>query len=412
MTMPAITNIEETVAPRVSVVIPVFNGGTVLDQCLSAIANSSLRPFEILLIDDASTDGMTAAAAAKHGIRLVRLEHRQGPAAARNVGVEAAQGEIIFFTDADVLLASDAIDIAIRTLVLNPQLSAVFGSYDDAPGYSDFLSQYRNLYHHWVHQVGNPEASTFWTGCGAIWRSVLLALGGFRESYGKPSIEDIELGTRLRASGFNIRLEKSMLGKHMKQWKLWNLVRTDLLQRGVPWMVLVLQQRQAPSDLNLNITSRIATLLAAAFTLSLAGLVISGHAAAILPALALLLAGICSAWISGATSGQPVVSAPTSALTSTLLLSLALAAPLGLYKLNPDPWAILPVVLIVALVLLQLPFYRYLARKRSTAFALAAIPMQLMFFLCCAAAIPLGFMKFWLDGSKARTGVDQPAMKP
>jgi hypothetical protein len=238
-----------------------------------------------------------------------------------------------------------------------------------------------------VHQIGNPEASTFWTGCGAIWRNVFEQMGGFTESYDRPSIEDIELGTRLRASGLRIRLEKTMLGKHMKQWRLWNLVSTDLFKRGVPWMVLVLRQRQAPSDLNLNLTSRVATLLAASFALSLVALITTSHIAAIWPALALLVMGTCSAWLSRIEFARSVVDA--------LAPAMAVVATLGLVLLASDPWALVPLTLIAALVLAQLPFYRYLAQKRGGTFALAAVPMQLLFFLCCAGAIPLGIIQFY-----------------
>jgi len=388
----------------VSVVIAVFNGGPVLDQCLAAIARSAYPVLEIILVDDASTDGSAEAAARKHGANLIQLKQKQGPAAARNAGAGAAQGEIIFFTDADVLLDPDAIGMAVGTLTRDEQLSAVFGSYDDAPEYPDFLSQYRNLYHHWVHQAGNPEASTFWTGCGAIWRHVFVHMGGFTESYDQPSIEDIELGTRLRASGFRIRLEKRMLGKHMKQWKLWNLVSTDLLKRGVPWMVLVLRQRRAPTDLNLNLASRIATLLAATFALSLVALVITSHGSATWPALALLAAGACSARLSKIASGRSA--------WDTLVPAMALVATLGLVLLTSDPWALLPLVLIAALVLTQLPFYRYLAQKRGGAFALAAIPMQLLFFLCCAGAIPLGIIQFYRSSGKGRTRLANALERP
>ena len=57
------------------------------------------------------------------------------------------------------------------------------------------VSQYRNLLHHFVHQHGHAEASTFWAGCGAIRRAAFDAVGGFDAArFPRPSIEDIELG--------------------------------------------------------------------------------------------------------------------------------------------------------------------------------------------------------------------------
>jgi hypothetical protein len=59
-----------------------------------------------------------------------------------------------------------------------PDLVALFGSYDDAPAATNFLSQYKNLLHHYMHQTAREEASTFWGACGAIRREVSLAVGG------------------------------------------------------------------------------------------------------------------------------------------------------------------------------------------------------------------------------------------
>jgi glycosyltransferase involved in cell wall biosynthesis len=206
----------------VSVVVPVFNGGEDFDQCLGAIFRSDWPSFECIVVDDASSDTLTAETAIRHGAQLERMEQQGGPGMARNKGVDKARGEIIFFTDADVLLHPDTIGKAVAALQADPDLAAVFGSYDDIPGHSSFLSRYRNLYHHWNHQVGNEEASTFWTGCGAIRRNVFLEMGGFSADFKKPSIEDIELGYRLRESGHRIRLLKTMLGTHLKQWKFWD----------------------------------------------------------------------------------------------------------------------------------------------------------------------------------------------
>ena len=102
----------------------------------------------------------------------------------------------------------------------SPNLAALFGSYDDEPFESNFLSQYKNLFHHYVHQTAKVDASTFWSGCGAIRREVFLAIGGFEENYRRPTIEDIELGYRLKKTGHRIRLLKELQVKHLKRWEI------------------------------------------------------------------------------------------------------------------------------------------------------------------------------------------------
>jgi GT2 family glycosyltransferase len=383
MPTPSLQAAENRVPTRVTVIIPVFNGGSDLDKCVGAIAASTHPVFEIILVDDGSTDGMTQSVATRYGARVIRREQMLGPASARNLGALEARGDVIFFTDADVLLDPTAIAVAVRTLDADPGLCAVFGSYDDQPGHAAFLSQYRNLLHHWVHQTGNTEAFTFWTGCGAIRREALLHVGGFSENYARPSIEDIELGARLRAAGFRIRLEKTMLGQHLKCWRFWNMLKTDIFHRGVPWMRLVLREGHASSDLNLNLSSRIATLLAGLFGLSMLVFPLTGQVAAIWPALAFLLAGaICARCINPTGTSRRV----------SLSAALAILLPGGAYWLAPNPWAVVPLACILGMIWTQLAFYRFLIQKRSVAFALAVVPMQVVFFLGCVASVPLGIM--------------------
>jgi glycosyltransferase involved in cell wall biosynthesis len=162
----------------VSVIVPVFNGSHFLPRCLDAIERSSFRQFEVIVVDDASTDDSAAISRAS-GARVVSLPVQGGPGGARNRGALEAQGEILFFVDADVVIHPDAMARVAADLAEGPTLAAVFGSYDDSPAEASFISQYKNLYHHFTHQQASPNAATFWAGCGAIRRDVFLASGGF-----------------------------------------------------------------------------------------------------------------------------------------------------------------------------------------------------------------------------------------
>ena len=159
---------------RISVVVPVRDGEEDLARCLDALRRSSLPPVECIVVDDGSRDG-SAAVAERLGARVIRLQESHGPAFARNRGAEQAVGDILFFTDADVCVHEDTLTVAADDLSRHPDEVAVIGSYDDDPGHPSFISQYKNLFHHWIHQTSNEEAWTFWTGCGAIRRSVRTA---------------------------------------------------------------------------------------------------------------------------------------------------------------------------------------------------------------------------------------------
>ena len=106
-----------------------------------------------------STDG-SAEVAREFGVTVLSTEGRQGPAKARNLGARQARGEILFFLDADVCARPSTLQRVQSSFEEDPALDALIGSYDDAPSSPDFISQYKNLMHCFVHQSGRRSAST------------------------------------------------------------------------------------------------------------------------------------------------------------------------------------------------------------------------------------------------------------
>ena len=318
--------------PALSVVVPVHNGGDQLRRCLRGLRDSSCADYELIVVDDGSTDG-SAALAARFGARVLRNEAPLGPAAARNAGAEAAASPLVFFLDADVVVQPDTLARAKARLDGDPALSALFGSYDDSPADPGLVSRFRNLLHHFVHQQGEfvddaRAVRTFWTGCGVIRRRAFLDVGGFDpRRYRRPTIEDIELGYRLHRAGHKVVLARDVLAKHLKRWTVRTVVRTDIFQRGVPWTLLMLRSRVAEADLNVSRVQKLCVAL-------------------------------------------------------TGLAGLALAAA---------PWA--PALLGVAaaavatIVALNAAFYRFLARRGGPTLAAGSLPLHLLYYVCCGASV-------------------------
>ncbi|MCD6385261.1 glycosyltransferase family 2 protein, partial [Candidatus Sumerlaeota bacterium] len=88
--------------PRVSVIIPVFNRKEMVKEAISSVLNQTFRDFELIVVDDGSTDGTAEVVKSFNEVRYIRQEHK-GPASARNTGIMNAEGELIAFLDSDDL---------------------------------------------------------------------------------------------------------------------------------------------------------------------------------------------------------------------------------------------------------------------------------------------------------------------
>lgn len=247
--------------PLLSVVVPVHNGQSQLPRCLDGLRLSEYSNFEVIVVDDCSAD-RTPQIVLQSGAQYIRTASKLGPAGARNVGAQKANGTIIVFVDADVVLPPSALALINEDFECDPELAALFGSYCDAPAWQDFFSQYKNLMHHYIHQNSNEHAVTFWAGCGAVRKDIFQKVGGFdSEKYRVPSIEDIEFGYRLVRAGYSIRLDKRIEVKHLKRWRLRDLIRADIFYRAIPWTQLIMETRNLPRDLNLNTGARVSAVL-------------------------------------------------------------------------------------------------------------------------------------------------------
>lgn len=329
----------------VAVIVPVYNGGVKFRASLDSIRRAAPPPDELIVVGDGDTDGSSQYAEAA-GVTVYRFPASGGPGRARNLGASNAKSDILFFVDADVTVPENVIERSRDIFARDADVAAIIGSYDDQPGESNFLSQYRNLLHHYVHQNGREEASTFWGACGAIRREVFLTIGGFDETYLKPSIEDIELGYRLTRAGHRIRLCKSLQVKHWKRWTMVSMLRADFFQRAVPWTQLIHRHRGFVNDLNIGISGRVSVMLACG----------------------LLGAVLLAPW-------QPNI--------------LVAAAVMGLI-----------------LFTLNVRLYRFFLEKRGLRFAAQTVPWHWFYFLYSGVAFAVGTVRYLVGHDR---GLEKPA---
>lgn len=326
-----------TSRPTLSVIVPVYNSSSELRQCLAALAKSRCDDFEALVVDDGSDEPVEALVGA-HGFEHVRIKGPGGPARARNRGVSFVNGQYVVFIDADVCVHEDTLARFCEAFAADPTIDAVIGSYDDAPAHPGFLSQYKNLFHHYVHQQCDGKINTFWSGCGAMRRDLFIAFGGFDEQrYRRPAIEDIELGTWMSAAGYRIVLDRRIKAKHLKQWTFWKLIKTDIFDRGIPWTRLMLRAGSITKTLNVKPVQRVSVMLA------------------YLTALVLL----ASIWWPQALLG-------------------AAALALGVTGLNLD-------------------FYRFFGKRSGLWFAVRVVPLHWFYFYYCGFCFVWGALLHYFD---------------
>ena len=339
--------------PLVSVIVPVHQGAEQLPAVLAAITASDLPRdcWELIVVDDASLDG-SAERAAAFADTVVRLTGRpRGPAYARNRGFEVAHGDIVVFIDADVRITADVL----RRFAMHfadQSVGAVIGSYTAETPAKGVVSQYRNLSHRYLRLRSSPDVDFFWPACGAIRRNAFAAVGMFDEwHYWRPQAEGAELGQRLIERGHRIVLDPMIQAAHLREWTLRNLAATYLIDLGIPWMRLLLQQRslvrsKAP---HLSIREKVTT-------------------------------GV--AWI------------------AALLLGIASVGEIS-------PWLWIAGWAAVTVVLLSVPFLTFVARERGVLLAISAIPLQFIHYLLAGISFVVAWLLHHIVGEPQRHATDE-----
>lgn len=369
-------------SPQVSVIVPVRDDPVNLEFALQRLRQSDYPHLELVVVDDGSRDDACLKIAETHGARVLRLPESRGPAKARNLGSEAAGGEILVFIDADVGVHRDTLS-RFAAAFDDPAIAAVFGSYDSQPTVETPVSLYKNLLHHDTHHRGAAEAETFWTGCGAVRRELFLQAGGFNPGFARPCIEDIEFGMRLKAAGYAIRLDPRIQATHAKHWTFRSMCKSDIFDRALPWSRLIMQQSRRVSNLNVRSSQKICGGLASLSLLALLGALLVQPwliPVTVLSAVAYLFLaqrGVDTRAKEGAVSGGMLASA-----------LLGLAAIGWAY-----PWSVpLMAAVIVAGCLLNGGFLWRLASVRSVAFAAAILPLHFLYF--CYSTAVFAYCKF------------------
>ncbi|WP_198348038.1 glycosyltransferase family A protein [Plantactinospora sp. KBS50] len=226
----------------VSVIVPCLNTAKTIELCIKAVLAQTYSSVEMIVVDDGSTDG-TAEIARRHDCTVIQLPSNIGTGPARNRGIAASRGSILFFLDSDVALAPDAVANAVRILEENPGYGGVWGVYADRPLVDDGLVERVQVLHAHYRQIRKlgPARTGHFAG-GAIRRSVVDEVGGFDEKLG-PINEDTEYSLRI-AERFPMVRTTEIVGYHDDDDKVSSVVR-KCFKRAMRLVPLALTKRDS-----------------------------------------------------------------------------------------------------------------------------------------------------------------------
>ena len=182
-----------------SVIIPTFNRLELLKAALRSVQEQTVPDFEVIVVDDGSTDGTTEWARTQSGVRVMRQDNA-GPSAARNLGARHATGNYLAFLDSDDLFFPDALATYAQAIAAHAQPALLIGAWIETRGFTATArvdtplrcSAYQDYF------AAAADGAHFQSGSGAVRRDCFERAGGFSSAL--TCAEDQDLALRLGTS--------------------------------------------------------------------------------------------------------------------------------------------------------------------------------------------------------------------
>lgn len=200
----------------ISVIVPMYNRENTIAKTLDSIYASDYKDFEVIIVDDGSTDSSVEIAKKYPCDKIIRLSKNKGAGAARNVGAKSAEGDILLFIDSDVIIGRDTLQ-----KIAESKADATVGTYSYKSVYKNPSSLYKSAFLYLSHR----SIPRFWTGCGAIKKEIFK---DFQFDESEKDNEDTELGMRLVKNGYRINVLKDVQVIHNHKYNLFSLMRNDV----------------------------------------------------------------------------------------------------------------------------------------------------------------------------------------
>lgn len=208
----------------VSIIVPTFNGVRRIGACLNALLRqSTAREFEIIVVDDGSTDGTAAVVKRYPEVRLIR-QANAGPAAARNRGARAASGSIILFTDDDCVAVPNWLD-AMLAPFRDPEVVGTKGVYRTRQ--TRLIARFVQIEYEDRYRLMSRERDIDFidTYSAAFRRDRFIEMGGYDIYFPVACAEDVELSYRMSARGWKMKFAPDAIVYHTHPDRLVSYLR-------------------------------------------------------------------------------------------------------------------------------------------------------------------------------------------
>lgn len=228
---------------RLSVIIPNHNGSAFVETCLKALYSVSHRPFEVIVVDDCSTDN-SVDLISRFPCRLLRLEKQSGAAKARNTGARNSTGNVLFFIDIDCVVQDDTILRAIGAYEKTPEC-VIGGSYTPIAFDDTFFSTFQSIFINYS-ELRHPEPDYIAAHAMVIGKEIFDRSGGFPEDF-KTIIEDVEFSHRLKRSGHRLIMDNALLVRHIFSYDL-DISLRNAYRKAKYWIAYSIGNRDLTAD--------------------------------------------------------------------------------------------------------------------------------------------------------------------
>lgn len=232
---------------NVSVVIPNYDRGEEVLECIDSIQDSSILPREIVVVDDCSTDNSVEMLEAVN-IKVIKHSENRGTAAARNTGARNSEGDIIVFIDSDVVIHKDTIKKCVEFFQRDESASVIVGLPDKTNKYPGIVTAHF-LMRMYFRLFEYSDSVSYTNGTlTAVRRNIFNKIGGYNEKLRTPGIEDAEFGLDAYRNHEKIYLDKTNVVTHNKKIDFWGLIRSDMA-RTVDRVFFMFRKRHTRSVL-------------------------------------------------------------------------------------------------------------------------------------------------------------------